>query len=246
VELLGSKPGDGRRVRELRVLIFGGTGMVGSGVLLEALESPDVTSVVSVTRRSTGRIHAKLEEVVHDDFFDYSAIGDRLNGIDACFFCLGVSAAGKSEDTYYRLTYDLTVTAADALLERNPDMTFCYVSGAGTDSSESGRMMWARVKGKLENKLLDMPLGAAYMFRPGYIQPLKGVRSRTRVYALMYGVVGPLYPLLKRAFPRHVTDSVTVGRAMLLAAQHGFPRPILETWDINDLGTRSRRPGPLS
>ncbi len=220
----------------MKILVFGGTGMIGSGVIQEALESHEVTSVVSVARRATGRSHAKLEEVVHDDFSDYATIRDRLTGFDACFFCLGVSAAGKSEEAYHRLTHDLTLAAAEALVHLNPDMTFCYVSGAGTDSSESGRMMWARVKGKLENKLLSMPFKAAYMFRPGYIQPLKGVRSSTRLYAALYGVVGPLYPLLKRAFPRHVTDSVTVGRAMLRVARHGFPRNVLESWDINEAG----------
>ena len=220
----------------MRVLIFGATGMVGSGVLVEALESPDVTSVASISRQPTGRSHEKLEEILHDDFFDYSPIRDRLEGIDACFFCLGVSAAGMGEEDYHRLTHDLTLAAAEELLALNPAMTFCYVSGAGTDSSEGGRWMWARVKGKTENRLLAMPFGAVHMFRPAFIQPLKGVRSKTKHYAFFYGLLGPLYPLLRKTFPRHVTNSVTVGRAMLRVAGQGHPERILENWHINELG----------
>lgn len=220
----------------MRILIFGGSGMIGSGVLAEALESDDVTSVVAMGRRPLGRSHAKLEEIVHDDFFDYSAIRGRLGGLDACLFCLGVSAAGMGEADYRRMTYDLTLAAAEVLLELNPDMVFCYVSGAGTDSTEKGRWMWARVKGQIENKLMSMPFRGAYNFRPGYIQPMKGVRSRTRLYAVMYGIVGPLYPILRRLFPGAVTDSVTMGRAMLRVARDGYERGILESGDINEVG----------
>jgi uncharacterized protein YbjT (DUF2867 family) len=220
----------------MRVLIFGGTGMVGSGVLMEALEREEVTSVVTVGRRSTGRSHPKLEEIVHDDFFDYAPVRDRLGGFDACFFCLGVSASGMTEEEYHRLTYDLTLAAAETLAELNPQMIFCYVSGSGADSSESGRWMWARVRGKIENKLLDMSFKAAHVFRPAFIQPMKGVRSRTRLYALMYGLLGPFYPVLRRIFPRYVTDSVTVGRAMIRVAGQGHSKAILENWDINAVG----------
>jgi uncharacterized protein YbjT (DUF2867 family) len=221
----------------MRVLIFGGTGMVGSGVLMEALEREDVTSVVTVGRRPTGRSHPKLEEIVHDDFFDYAPVRDRLGGFDACFFCLGVSAAGMTEEKYHRLTYDLTLAAAEILVQLNPQMTFCYLSGSGSDSSESGRWMWARVKGKIENKLVGMPFKGAYVFRPAFIQPMRGVRSRTKLYALMYGLLGPLYPLLRLLFPKYVTNSVTVGRAMVRVAGQGHSRAILENPDINAVGT---------
>jgi hypothetical protein len=210
--------------------------MVGSGVLMEALEREEVTSVVTVGRRSTGRSHPKLEEIVHDDFFDYAPVRDRLGGFDACFFCLGVSAAGMTEEKYHLLTYDLTLAAAETLVELNPQMTLCYLSGSGADSSESGRWMWARVKGKIENKLVGMPFKGAYMFRPAFIQPMKGVRSRTRLYAIMYGLLGPLYPVLRLLFPKYVTNSVTVGRAMIRVAGHGHSGAILENSDINAVG----------
>jgi len=225
----------------MRVLIFGGSGMVGTGVLLEALESDAVTSVVCIGRRALGRSHPKLDEIVHDDFFDYSGIRDRLSGFDACLFCLGVSSAGMSEDAYHRLTYELTLAAADTLVELNPDMTFCYVSAAGADSSEAGRLMWARVRGKIENKLLAMPFKAAYAFRPAWIQPLRGVRSKTRWVVAMYAVVTPLYPIMKRVFPSFVTDSVTLSRALLRAAGQGHTQTILETRDINELGAAEER-----
>ena len=223
----------------MRVLIFGGTGMVGSGVLLESLESDDVTSVVCIGRRPTGRSHPKLEEIVHKDLFDYTSIRDRLTGFDACLFCLGVSSAGMSEEAYHRISYELTLAAAESLVLANPGMTFCYVSAAGADSSESSRFMWARVRGKIENKLLGMPFKAAYVFRPAAIQPLKGVRSRTRWVAALYVVFSPMYPIVKRVFPSFVTDSVTLARAVLWAAGQGHHQTILETRDINALGAEA-------
>jgi uncharacterized protein YbjT (DUF2867 family) len=219
----------------MRILMFGGTGMIGTGVLHEAFEDEAVTSVVTVGRRASGQTHPKLQEIVHDDFFDYTAIREQLRDIDACLFCLGVSSAGMSEAEYHRMTYDLTMAAADTLLELNPEMVFCYVSGQGTDSTEKGRFMWARVKGKLENKLLTMPFRGVYNFRPGYIQPMKGVRSRTKLYAVLYGIVGPFYPVLRRLFSS-VSDSVTVGRAMLRVAKDGYAKGILEGADINEVG----------
>lgn len=220
----------------MNVVLFGATGMVGSGVLQSCLADSRVASVVVIGRSSCGVAHPKLREIVHDDFFDYSNVQDQLGDLDVCFFCLGISAAGMSEADYDRITRHLTIAAARALLEANPRLVFCYVSGAGTDSTERGRFMWARVKGKTENELLRMRFRAAYMFRPGYIQPLEGVRSKTRLYRLGYGIAGPLYPLLRRLFPRHVTDSVTVGRAMIAVAAYGFTGPILETDDINRVG----------
>ncbi|NNF37802.1 MAG: epimerase [Gemmatimonadetes bacterium] len=221
----------------MNVLIFGATGMIGSGVLQECLDNPLVTSVRALGRSPPGRSHPKLDEIRHTDFFDYAPVEERLRDVDVCFFCLGVSAAGMSEADYHRMTYDLTLGAAESLLRLNPESIFCYVSGAGTDSTEQGRWMWARVKGKTENALLAMPFRAVYNLRPGYIQPMKGVRSKTRLYAVAYGIVGPLYPLLRRLFPSRVTDSVTVGRAMIRLATDGFERGILEGEDINRLGT---------
>ena len=220
----------------MNVLIFGATGMIGSGVLLEALDDPEVESVRTVGRSATGRSHRKLREVVRSDLFDWSDPGDALDGVDACLFCLGASSAGMREAEYHRLTHDLTVAVAGALATRSPEAVFCFVSGAGTDSTEQGRVMWARVKGKAENAVLGMPFRGAYVFRPGYIQPLRGVRSRTRLYAALYRIVGPLYPLLRRIFPRYVTDSVTLGRAMLRVARDGYDRPVLESDDINRAG----------
>ena len=179
-----------------------------------------------------------MREIVHRDFSDFSGIADQLAGYDACFFCLGVSAAGMNEAEYYRMTYEITIAAAQTLVERNPGMTFVYVSGAGTDSSERGRSRWARVKGKTENDLLRMPFGAAYMFRPGYIQPRYGIRSKTGWYRAMYAVVTPLYPLLRWLFPKSVITTEQLGRAMIAVAKRGAPKRILETADISGVSTR--------
>ena len=219
----------------MRVILFGASGMVGQGVLRECLLDPEVTAVLSIVRSSTGRQHAKLHEIVHKNFFDFSSIESKLSGLDACFFCLGVSSAGMSEENYRHITYDITLTAAETLVKLNPHMTFIFVSGAGTDSSERGRMMWARVKGQTENALLRLPFKAAYMFRPGVIVPLHGIRSRTMLYRIPYAVLGPLLPLLKRLFPNSVTTTEKLGRAMLIAAKRGAPKPILESSDINNL-----------
>jgi len=219
----------------MKVIIFGATGMVGQGVLLECLDDPSITSVLAVGRRPRGRTHPKLREIVHRDFLDYSTIEGALRGYDACFFCLGVSAAGMSEQEYHRLTFAVTLRAAETLARLNPAMTFCYVSGAGTDSSERGRSMWARVKGKTENHLMRLPFKATYMFRPGYIQPMRGVTSGTRLYRVVYAVLGPLYPVLKTLFPSAVTTTERVGRAMIAVARHGYARRLLENRDINAL-----------
>lgn len=219
----------------MRVILFGATGMVGQGVLRECLLAGDVDNVLGVGRTSTGQQHAKLQEIVRPDLFDLSPIEGRLSGFDACFFCLGVSAAGMSEQDYRRLTYELTISVATRLARLNPAMTFIYVSGAGTDSTERSRMMWARVKGKTENDLLKMPFRAAYMFRPGYIQPLHGIRTKTKLYDALYTVAAPLYPILKRLLPKYVTTTECVGRAMLNVARHGAPKRFLENQDINQL-----------
>jgi uncharacterized protein YbjT (DUF2867 family) len=218
----------------VKVILFGATGMVGQGVLRECLLAPDVECVLTVGRTATGQRLDKLDEIVHSDLLDLSAIEDRLSGYDACFFCLGVTSAGMKEADYRRITYDVTLAVARTLARRNPDMTFVYVSGQGTDSTERGRSMWARVKGATENALLALPL-RAYMFRPGFIQPLHGIRSRTRLYRLAYRVAAPLVPLARRFFPRQFTTTETIGRAMLHVARAGAPKRVLETPDINAL-----------
>jgi uncharacterized protein YbjT (DUF2867 family) len=210
--------------------------MVGQGVLRECLLDPAVERVLSIGRSSTGQQHAKLRELVHSDFFDYAAVEAELTGFDACFFCLGVSAAGMTEERYRRLTYDLTLAAATTLARLNPAMTFSYVSGMGTDSSEQGRTMWARIKGRTENALLKLPFKAAYMFRPGLIQPLHGIKSKTTLYRMIYRLTGVLLPLLRRVAPSYVTTTEQLGRAMIAVAKAGAPRPILETRDINAAG----------
>jgi uncharacterized protein YbjT (DUF2867 family) len=219
----------------MKVILFGATGMVGQGVLRECLLVSDVDNVLAIGRAGTGQEHAKLQEIVRSDLFDLSPMESRLSGFDACFFCLGVSAAGMSEQDYRRITYELTKSAARTLVRLNPAMTFIYVSGAGTDSTERSRMMWARIKGKTENDLLKMPFRAAYMFRPGYIQPLHGIRTKTKWYGALYAVMGPLYPIWKRLLPKYVTTTECVGRAMLNAVRHGAWKRFLENKDINEL-----------
>lgn len=215
--------------------MFGATGMIGQGVLREALRAQDVERVTTIGRSATGLRDAKLREVVHRDLLDYDEIESELTGFDACFFCLGVSSAGMTEAEYTRVTFDITLAAAETLVRLNPQMTFIYVSGAGTDSSERGRAMWARVKGRTENALTRLPFRAVYLFRPGFIQPLHGARSRTRLYRVVYAVMRPLLPVLRRLFPNHILTTESLGRAMLLVAQHGAPKTVLEAPDINQI-----------
>ena len=206
--------------------------MVGQGVLRECLLDPDVQQILSIVRTPSGQQHPKLRELVHTNFFDYSAIEPELTGYDACFFSLGVSSAGMDEAKYKHLTYDLTLAAATTLARLNPHMTFLYVSGAGTDSTERGRIMWARVKGKTENDLLKLPFGAAYMFRPGFIQPLHGIRSKTKLYQFFYTSLNPILPLLKAAFPKSITTTEELARAMINVARNGYSKPSLDVSDI--------------
>src|SRR6266478_7303430 len=219
----------------MNILLFGATGMGGQGVLRECVLDPGVRLVQSIGRSASGVQHAKLLEIVHADLWDYSSIEISLSGFDACFFCLGVSSAGMKEDAYARVTYGITMAAANTLSRLDPQMTFIYVSGAGTDSSEQGRSMWARVKGKTENALLRLPFKAAYMFRPGIIEPMHGIRSKTASYRLLYGLSRPLLPLLRWAFPNAVLTTEEIGRAMLIASREGAPQRILETRDIRSL-----------
>jgi uncharacterized protein YbjT (DUF2867 family) len=217
----------------VKVILFGATGMVGQGVLRECLLDPGVKSVLAVGRSPTGQSHPKLRELRHDNFTDFSAIESQLTGYDACFFCLGVSSVGMDEPRYRRLTYDITMAAATTLAKLNPGLVFTYVTGRGTDSTEQGSLMWARVKGKTENDLLRLPFKAAYMFRPAGIQPLHGIRSKTAWYQAVYVIAAPLLTLLNRIAPKYVTTTEQLGRAMIKVARDGFARPVLESEDIN-------------
>ena len=219
----------------MKVILFGATGMVGQGVLRECLLDSAIEAVLVVGRSPTGEQQPKLREIVHGDFTDYSAIEPQLTGYDACFFCLGVSSVGMEEERYRRLTYDITLAAAKTLSRLNPQMVFVYVTGRGTDSTEQGRLMWARVKGKTENDLLKLPFKAAYMFRPAGIQPLHGIRSKTAWVQAIYVGIAPLLSLLNRVAPKYMTTTEQVGHAMIKVAREGYPRAVLESEDINRL-----------
>ncbi len=214
--------------------------MVGQGVLQECLASPEVENVLSIGRGLSGKSHPKLREIAHQDFTDFSAIEGGLSGYDACFFCLGVSSIGMTEVAYRRVTYEFTLAAARTLARLNPQMTFIYVSGSGTDSSASGSTMWARVKGETENELFQLPFRAAYAFRPAYIQPLNGIVPKTAWLRAFYGVVAPLYPVWKRLLPKYVTTTAQIGRAMIHVAREGAPKRVLESQDINEICDRPR------
>jgi len=211
-----------------RAIITGSTGMVGEGVLHICLNAPEVESILVVNRRSCGVEHPKLKEVIHKDFLDLSSIEDQLEGYNACYFCAGVSSIGKKENEYKKITYDLTLNFAETFLKLNPDSIFTYVSGVGTDSSESGRSMWARVKGKTENDLLQLPFKDAYMFRPGYIQPIKGLKNTYKIYKIF----SPAYPLLEKLFPKYVCTLEQLGNSMINVTLNGYDKKVLEVGDI--------------
>lgn len=219
---------------KLRAIITGATGMVGEGVLLECLRHPDVEKVLVLNRRPGGVTHPKLTEIIHPDFHDLSPIQEQLRGYNACFFCLGVSSVGMREPAYHRLTYDLTLHVAQTLVARNPAMTFCYVSGAGTDSTEQGRLMWARVKGKTENHLRQLPFRTSYAFRPGFLKPTPG-QQHLKSY---YRALGWLYRPLRLVAPSVVSTLQELARAMIHAATRGYPKPVLEVKDIVALAKR--------
>jgi uncharacterized protein YbjT (DUF2867 family) len=220
------------KLKRINVLLFGASGMVGTGVLRECLADPQVVRVATIGRTASALHSAKLEQIIHADLSNYDSIEGSLHDLDACFFCLGVSSAGLSEEEYRRVTYDYTLAAANILSRLNPRMTFVYVSGAGTDSSGTGRVMWARVKGRTENALLVLPFAAAYMLRPGIIQPLHGIKSKTRSYRLFYALSAFLLPVLRAVFPNHVLSTTQIGSAMLNLAKHGYAKRILEASDI--------------
>lgn len=215
----------------MKVIVFGATGMVGQAVVQECVLDDRVTSVLIVGRSSAGVSDPKVEEIIHGDFLDFSSIAAELTGYDACFFCLGVSAAGMSEPAYRRITYFMTMAAARELADSNAKMRFLYISGAGTDSTEHGRMMWARIKGETENAVLSLPF-EGYALRPGYIQPMHGVQSRNKLYRNIYRVTGRLYPALARVAPKYFIASDELALAMINIAANGSDKRILESSDL--------------
>jgi uncharacterized protein YbjT (DUF2867 family) len=220
---------------EIKAIITGSTGMVGKGVLLECLENPEVEAVLLINRRPVGIQHKKIKEIIHQDFINLDSIRNELSGYNACFFCLGVTSVGKTEEDYRHITYDLTTNFASTVCGLNPGMTFCYVSGAGTDSSEKGRLMWARVKGRTENDILKLPFKNAVMFRPGFIQPVRGEKAVSAVVNILYSLFKPLYPLLKKIFPKYITSTENVGKAMINSVLHGSGKTHPGNDDINKL-----------
>ena len=224
---------------KIRAIITGSTGMVGKGVLLECLDSPIVESVLVINRKTIGIKHEKLTEIIHTDFYDLSPVEAQLKGYNACYFCLGVSSFRMSEADYTKVTHDLTLHFAETVLRMNRGMTFTYVSGVGTDSSEKSKTMWARVKGRTENDLLKMPFKAAFMFRPGFIQPMKGIKSATKLYNAIYVVFKPLYSVLKAVVPNGITSTVQMGQAMINVITDGFQSKILHSRQINELASKT-------
>ena len=220
---------------KIKAIITGATGMVGEGVLHECLKHSDVESVLVINRKPCRVKHEKLKEIIHQDFFDLSPIENELDGYNACYFCAGVSSVGKKEDEYKHITYDLTINFAKTLLVLNPNMTFCYISGSGTDSTEKGKLMWARVKGKTENDLLKSGFKDAYMFRPGFIKPTKGLKNAYKAYKLFT----PFYPVFRKLFPNYVGTLEETGLAMINVTLFGSEKKILECKDIVELSKRN-------
>jgi len=208
--------------------------MIGQGVLRECLGNIQVETVLVINRQSCNISHPKLKEIIHKDLFDISVLKNDLAGYNTCFFCLGISSAGLSEKNYHKITFELTINIARTLSSINKEMSICYISGAGTDSSEKGKIMWARVKGKTENALLAMPFKKAYMFRPGYIQPMYGIRSKTKLYNALYAVLKPFYFILKYS-KNSVTSSEALAKAMINAVSKGYEKNILNCSDINKI-----------
>lgn len=219
----------------MNVIITGATGMVGKGVLLECLDHPDVDKVLTIGRSSLGMTHPNLIELIHTDFLDYSLVKNQLKGYDACYLCMGVSAGGLKEDRYRELTYDYTLNLAKTLLAQNREMVCTYVSGQGTDSSEKGRTMWARVKGKTENDLMKLGFKQAYMFRPGGIIPLRGIKSKTKLYQFFYDYFMWLIKLIKAISPNSVVNTTQIGLAMINVTKQGYEKHILDPKDILQL-----------
>ena len=217
---------------KIKAIITGSTGMVGEGVLHICLNSSDVESVLVINRKPCGVIHPKLKEIIHKDFMHVSQILDQLSGYNACYFCAGVSSIGKNEKEYIHITYDLTLSLANSLVQLNPEMVFKYVSGVGTDSSEKGKSMWARVKGKTENDLLKLPFKDVYSYRPGYIQPIIGLKKSYTIYKILT----PFYAILEKLFPKHVGTLEEIGKSMINVTLKGYGKKVLEIVDIRKTG----------
>jgi uncharacterized protein YbjT (DUF2867 family) len=222
----------------LKVIITGSTGMVGKGVLLECLERPEIESILLLNRKSVGITHDKIKEILQKDFNNFSPLREQFAGYDACYYCMGVSSFRMKEKEYNEITYKLTLHLAKLLSDINPGMSFCYVSGLGTDSTEKGKSMWARVKGKTENAILKLPFKSAFLFRPGFIRPMKGIKSKTPLYNSLYSVVKPIIPLVKLISPNSVTTNENVGKAMLYTTLHGAENTVLYNKDINELAAK--------
>ena len=216
----------------IKAIITGATGMVGEGVLHVCLNSPDVESVLVLNRKPCGVTHPKLKEIIHKDFMDLTSIEDQLAGYNAGYFCAGVSSIGKKENEYRKITYDLTLNFANSLVQLNPEMVFTYVSGVGTDSTEKGKSMWGRVKGKTENDLLKLPFKDVYLFRPGYIHPIKGLQNTYKVYKAL----SPIYPIFEKLFPNYVGTLKELGNSMIYVTQNGYEKKVLECEDIRRTG----------
>ena len=214
--------------QQIKAIITGVTGMVGEGVLHECLQDPSVSSVLVINRKPCSVVHPKLKEIIHADFYNLSAIESQLSGYNACFFCLGTSSVGMNEADYTKVTYTLTMHVAETLCRINPDMTFCYVSGASTDSSEKGRQMWARVKGKTENDLMKLPFKKVYNFRPGFMLPTPGLKN----ILSFYKYINWLYPILRPVFPSYMSTLADIGVAMIHAVTRGYEKQVLEVKDI--------------
>ncbi|MBB6004064.1 epimerase [Arcicella rosea] len=216
---------------KIKAIITGTTGMVGEGILHECLMHPEVDTVLVINRKPCGIHHPKIIEIIHQDFFDFTPIKDQLKGYNACYFCLGVTSLGKKEPEYTQLTHTLTLHIAEILSKQNPNMTFCYVSGAGTDSTEKGRSMWARVKGKTENDLMKLPFKNVFAFRPGYIHPTDGLKYTQRYYSYLSW----LFPIFQTLFHNYVCTLTQVGLAMINATLDGYKKKVLEVKDIHEL-----------
>ena len=215
-------------MQKIQLILTGATGMVGEGVLHEALQSDTVERVLVINRKPCGIVHEKLKEIIHNNFFDLSPVAHELSGYNACFFCLGVSSVGMKEPEFYQKTYVLTMHVATLLSQRNPQMVFCYISGAHTDSTEKGKQMWARVKGKTENDLVKLPFKKAYNFRPGILQPTKGLKNTLKFYHWF----GWLIPVIRLVAPGSICTLKELGLAMITVATKGYEKQILEIKDI--------------
>ncbi len=216
---------------KIKAIITGTTGMVGEGVMHECLNHPEVEEVLVINRRFGGVQHSKLKEIIHNNFYDFSGITELLKGYNACYFCLGTTSVGKKEDEYTKITFDITKALADVLVKLNPDMTFCYISGAGTDSTENGKIMWARVKGRTENYILNLGFRQAFAFRPAIISPTKGLKNTLSFYKYL----SFLLPVIKLFFPKHICSLKEIGLAMINSVNEGYKKKILEVGDIENI-----------